>query len=501
MYRWTWLVAAAAPAAFFGYVAVRALLDRPRPIPPAPATPDLRDEPPAVVNVLMRGGRAPQAASAILLDLAARRVVEIIEVTDDQDHTLVRVRDPNPSGLAGYDQRVLDRVRRVAAGGAVAVRELLERYAEGAHRWRERVERDAVLEARRRGLLRRPDRDVTGVGLVAAAVSVAALFVSVVAAVPDFAGGWAGDEGQLGWFAIFPLVLLWAVGTLVLWLIMVIAVSNVVRARSPLTAEGRRVAAHWLGVAAWLRAHEPLRDLPPAAVAVWDRYLAYGAALDVMRHAVRVLDLETVGRRDHLWSDHTGKLRSVRVRYPAGRTLLRPLGPAAAQLSLVWAAITLPVWAVAALLLAASSFSPYARLPLLALALIQVVRAAYRLVRSLLDLKRPVQVTGTLIDIGVAAHRNSADDLDGVPDLPTHYYLVIDDGTSDELRPWLVNRDLAGFRFDTMDIGFQVGDTVRLTGQARSRYATAMTRVATRGTGPGQGDRAATNRPTTREAQ
>ena len=48
--------------------------------------------------------------------------------------------------------------------------------------------------------------------------------------------------------------------------------------RDRLTPLGRKVTAHWLGVAEWLRRHEPLRDLPPAAVAVWDRYLAYGAA-------------------------------------------------------------------------------------------------------------------------------------------------------------------------------------------------------------------------------
>jgi len=42
---------------------------------------------------------------------------------------------------------------------------------------------------------------------------------------------------------------------------------------------GRQRAAHWPGVRDWLAAYPTFADLPPAAAAIWDQYLAYGAAL------------------------------------------------------------------------------------------------------------------------------------------------------------------------------------------------------------------------------
>jgi predicted membrane protein DUF2207 len=56
-----------------------------------------------------------------------------------------------------------------------------------------------------------------------------------------------------------------------------------------LTPEGRAAAAHWLGVRRFLDEQDNLDDLPPGAVAVWDRYLAYGAALGQSGAAVKGL--------------------------------------------------------------------------------------------------------------------------------------------------------------------------------------------------------------------
>jgi hypothetical protein len=72
---------------------------RARPVPPAAATFELGGEPPAVVNLLVeRNLDAPRAASATLLDLAARRHVEIFATADNAEHTLVRVRGPDRGG-------------------------------------------------------------------------------------------------------------------------------------------------------------------------------------------------------------------------------------------------------------------------------------------------------------------------------------------------------------------------------------------------------------------
>ena len=67
------------------------------------------------------------------------------------------------------------------------------------------------------------------------------------------------------------------------------------------------MAARWLGVRTFVEGTGSLDDLPPAAVAVWDRYLAYGVAMDLSEEAVaglllhfrtdvKVGDMVNVGR-------------------------------------------------------------------------------------------------------------------------------------------------------------------------------------------------------------
>src|SRR6185436_11982586 len=91
---------------------------------------------------------------------------------------------------------------------------------------------------------------------------------------------------------------------------------------------------------------------------------------------------------------------------------------------------------------------PYLRYLLLAVAVVQAARAAYRLIRALVDLLSPVTVTGTVLDVTVAGRQHLADHdgsgMPALPDLPTHFYVVLDDGSSDVLRPWIINRDVAG---------------------------------------------------------
>jgi hypothetical protein len=124
------------------------------------------------------------------------------------------------------------------------------------------------------------------------------------------------------------------------------------------------------------------------------------------------------------------------------------------------------------------------RTVLVTLAVGQVIRHVYRAVRSTHELLTPVHITGTVLDITL----NSQVPVDtaGIEDLPASYNFVIDDGTSDHLRPWLVNRDLAGAGggrprpgADYMEsrlaairhLDFEPGDRVELVGQRYSRYA------------------------------
>lgn len=483
-----------AGAVIAAYFAFRTVVTRPRPVAPAPATPELRDEPPAVVNLLVNQlADAPQAASATLLDLAARGFVEVHQVADDPDHTLVRLRRTAPlKGFPVYEHRVLDRLARVVGEQFAPVTRMVERHADGGYWWQRWMVRAAVLDARRRGLIRRSDGGLA-LALVAAGLAAAAILAPLVRR--------PGTDGFVA------LALLLGFAWIVLCLAGGIVLASVSTGGQPAqsdryTALGRKATAHWLGVAAWLRAHDTLRDLPPAAVSVWDRYLAYGVALDTFPHAARVLDLETVGERDVLRSHHTGQWRTVQVRHNRRRLLLRPAGPVAAGASLIWAAMTLPLWLVAGAAVATTVTPPYARWLLLALVAVQTVRAAYRLVRSLVDRARPVQVTGTVLDISIAGRQPTADvETAGltIPDLTTHYVVVVDDGSSDVLRPWIVNRDIArgagppppdqcgSDRLDAaprltrttrherlVQPGFQPGDRVRLVGQRWSRFVSSL---------------------------
>jgi hypothetical protein len=84
------------------------------------------------------------------------------------------------------------------------------------------------------------------------------------------------------------------------------------------TASGRAAAARWLGLRDHLGRDEAFGTLPPAAVAIWDRYLGYGAAMGVAGTASRVL---AFGAQDErlAWSAYGGSWHRVRIRYPGSR--------------------------------------------------------------------------------------------------------------------------------------------------------------------------------------
>ena len=126
------LLAAATWTAYFLVAWLVSEAVRPRPVKPAPPTPDLPpDPPPAVVNYLVHGCRTDaHAPPATLVDLAARRYIELFQPGTDPEQILIRVRERTPHGLAPYERRVLDRVVETAGpDGAVSLADLSLRYA------------------------------------------------------------------------------------------------------------------------------------------------------------------------------------------------------------------------------------------------------------------------------------------------------------------------------------------------------------------------------------
>jgi predicted membrane protein DUF2207 len=290
--------AAVAVALWFLLVLVATLMTRARDLDPGSTTSDLGQEPPAVVNLLVSGWRVtPDAVPATLLDLAARDYVDLEQL--GPDNTVCHLRRTDTSGLEPYERRVLDHVRGLAIDGVVPAAALSTGPASASTRWWRGFQREVTKDARARGLSR------------------------------DRWGGWVGRF--FGAAAVVPAVLIgltvWRTGStdgsdpfsaglgavVVSWALLMAAFRRTRAERE--TPKGAEVARNWLGVRNYLAANEAFPDLPPAAVAIWDRYLAYGAAMGVARAAVRSLPMGAEDDR-WAWSSFGGRWRKVEVDYP-----------------------------------------------------------------------------------------------------------------------------------------------------------------------------------------
>ena len=128
---------------WYAVVLGAALATRPRDLDPGPPTMELGSEPPAVVNLLVtRCELTADAADATLLDLAARRILELHQPGDDPGRLLVRVRVAEPAGLLPYERRVFDRVREIASDRLTPLDEITERYADGGPSWLRQLRTD-----------------------------------------------------------------------------------------------------------------------------------------------------------------------------------------------------------------------------------------------------------------------------------------------------------------------------------------------------------------------
>jgi hypothetical protein len=275
------------------------------------------DDPPAVVNVLVNNWTVTEdAAGATLLDLAARGYLDLDQPHDDPTTTTVRLVASTPQDAAAasartagvikvggrdrpltdHERQVLGRVRDVAASGEVPLASLTLKNQREARRWSAGFAASVVAEARRRGLVRRRVPVwVVVLGCLAAAVPAGA----VARAVRETAK-WQDAH------AIGAGVASWAL------LALIMSVGNRGLAG---TAEGRARASSWRELRACLDSDKVFTDLPPLVVTLWDRYLAYGAALGVSRAASSAIGL---GRTDRtaVWSSYSGRWTRVRVRYP-----------------------------------------------------------------------------------------------------------------------------------------------------------------------------------------
>ena len=298
------IAAAIALAAWLALLGLFAIATRARTPPPGPEALELPgDEPPAVVAMLTDGWEVGhEAVPATLIDLAARKIVAIEGVGPER--FVVRLR-PNAStaGLTFYEQQVLSHVRGLASPDGTVPCEALTTGPEGdSVAWWKRFQASVVEDARDRGLSRgRWSRWMLAV-LGATALVPAALAALALVTVPPEEG--AEEENPVGAFigataiAWFPLM----------------ALPRKLRAERE-TPAGREAAAKWLGLREHLDATGGFASAPPAAVAIWDRFLSYGAALGVAGAAVRALPLGSESDTE-AWTAHGGHWRVVHIDYP-----------------------------------------------------------------------------------------------------------------------------------------------------------------------------------------
>jgi hypothetical protein len=272
---------------------VVAFATRPRDIDPGPATMDLGEEPPAVVDLLTNDWRVTaDAIPATLLDLAARDFVDLEQYGPGR--TVCRIRRAAADGLETYERMVLDHVAGLAVDGIVPAEALTTGPQDQSTRWWRAFQRRVVRDARERGLTR--DRWSSPVKALLRLAALVPAGLGVLLA--NAAGGL--DLGTIG------------VG-LVIWALLTSSMKLVGDQRD--TPAGAEAAARWLGVRSYLGRNEVFPTLPPASVAVWDRYLGYGAALGVATAALQALPMGA--EDDHrAWSAYGGRWRMVKVRYP-----------------------------------------------------------------------------------------------------------------------------------------------------------------------------------------
>jgi hypothetical protein len=457
---------AAAALVWLGVGSALLALFHPRRPHEGPVTSQLRDEPPAVVNLLTHGWQVTaSSAAATVLDLAVRKYVEIVQISPEQDVVQLRRTGRDAKDLQPYERQVLDHLRRKAVDGVVPAAALTTGPTAASDAWWRRFRRSVEKDARYRGLSRPRFpawAAVTfGVGLV---VLLGWLLLALSSARDA-----APDDGPRLWSVI--------VGVGLVGLCTVVA-KRFDRDRQRDTDAGQVAAAHWLGVR---RGYTEGRydELTPAAVILYEGHLAYAAAMDAARRTVARLPLSA--EDDRLASGHQGdRWRQVEVRYPS-RRIGWGEGPGRAIISgLLWTAtLAIPIFVWLrfgsdlrhqledAALSIGQVEDPSVRLyngdmahhisvgvtwavvvVLVAITINAVRRGAIRMVRGLLDAGREEFVRGTVV------RRRTWPRQRGTESVEVHW-IAVDDGTSERIRAFVARPGLAALvhQDDQVELG------------------------------------------------
>ena len=402
-------------------LAVLATATRPRNADAGPATMELGgEETPAVVNLLLNWKVTPTALPATLLDLAARGYVDIEGAGPERYVVRLRSRQDPGESLVGYEKMLMDHLKTRARDGIVPSGALTTGPQAESTSWWRRFRKAVVQEAKERGLAR--PRWSAGVMVLLGLVAAVPAILGAIAIVISDSNGSASDDDSVG--AIIGLAVL-------IWVGLMAFVSWLRSERE--TKMGLAAQSRWLGLWEYLRQNSRFGEAPPSAVAIWDRHLAYGAAMGVAGAAVRALPLGTESHR-RAWSHATGRWREVRIRYPnpfwtgwgqKPRTALLGTIPLVAFGAVFGFSIVRPLFRIFRDL-TRDGLDLVFGLPI-GIALIVVIAMAFSLfirtlaicVRAVLDAGKRKIVEGEVLRVW-------------------NNYVAIDDGRNTELKAWLL---------------------------------------------------------------
>jgi hypothetical protein len=313
-----------AAAAWLLLFAILWARSQPRLPDPGPATMQLGPETPAVANLLVGRWRLSyDAVQATLLDLAARGHLGVELYAGE--NLVIRLRDGGTGDLTRYEAQVVDLVRLRATGGSAPIEAIDLGGAAAAEGWWKRFRGNVIDHARALGLARGrwSPNDLTLLATVLAGAAALIALAFVAARIGEDTDAVTGEKSGrwdpllfagAGWFLASL-----AIGAMGRWI------------RD--TPRGRTACARWLGFREFCRGQPALRDAGPGAVSVYERVLAYSAAVGVSHDAVQGLPL-LADDPGSAWTRSTGQWREIRVEYPSRfgfgeaphRVFLRGLG-------------------------------------------------------------------------------------------------------------------------------------------------------------------------------
>lgn len=276
----------------------------------APPTSDLRDETPALVDLLTGGFTVEDdAVPATAVDLAARGFYDLEEYGGKVVIRLRPSRAASTDDLTPYENRVLRHIVGRAVDGVTPAAVLTIGPDGVSERWFTGFVREVTKDGRQRGLCHRRF-DLKHLAMAWGLVGVALAPAWIVAMVADR----TDDPTTWGSIGNVTLGLALLCGFAVFFLAGKLSRSDA-QADTP---AGREAAAHWLGVRDHYRDGGRFEDKPAASVAIWERHLAYATAMGLAPVVQRQLPFETEHDRQ-AWSRETGRWRRVKVRYQSFR--------------------------------------------------------------------------------------------------------------------------------------------------------------------------------------